>query len=477
MRGGWVPCLLKLLRAVADGCLGVGVQEAPQAAPPGAKGSRGPVRTFDTLREINVVREAGERLPTSLRLSTVLGVFMVAVLLVAGVSFYLAARFFGQRLGDELLVSAAVACLFALLASLLFVRFYFGPVLGFAEGILRKLQYLTATLEHRVTERTAALVDTNARLRGTLQQNRNMQQQIVDASRRAGMADVATSVIHNVGNVLNSVNVSAGLVMETVERSRLQGLTQLAALVRQHEDDWARWITEDEKGRMLPAYLAAVAAAAEQERQIIVNELASLQRNIDHIKVVVARQQGQAKAALGVLESVSLPALMDEALKLACPPSANQADAAGLSIERVYEDDLPRARLDRHKLFETLANLLGNARHALEATPGERRLRVEVRRQGDVRFVIDISDTGCGITPENLPRIFTFGFSTKPGGHGFGLHASAIATAEMGGTLTAHSDGLGRGARFQHRAAAAPTRRWCRRAGGRPLRLTGHPTA
>ena len=237
-------------------------------------------RRFDTLREINVVREAGERLPTSLRLSTVLGVFMVAALLVAATSFYLVARFFGQHLGDELLVSAAVACLFALLASLLFVRFYFGPVLGFAEKILRKLQHLTDTLEHRVTERTAALVDTNARLRGSLEENRGMQQQIVDASRRAGMADVATSVIHNVGNVLNSVNVSAGLVMETVERSRAQGLSQLAALVRQHDQDLVRFLSEDDKGRRLPAYLEAVAAAVDEERRIILAELQSLQRNI-----------------------------------------------------------------------------------------------------------------------------------------------------------------------------------------------------
>jgi signal transduction histidine kinase len=391
------------------------------------------------------VREAGERLPTSLRLSTVLGVFMVAALLVAAASFYLVARFFGQRLGDELLVSAAVACLFALLASLLFVRFYFGPVLGFAETIMRKLQHLTDTLEQRVTERTAALVDTNARLRGSLEQNRGMQQQIVDASRRAGMADVATSVIHNVGNVLNSVNVSAGLVMETVERSRVQGLAQLAALVRQHERDLPQFLTQDEKGRRLPAYLGAVAAAVEKERQVILAELASLQRNIEHIKVVVGRQQGQAKAALGVLESVALAAVVDEALRLAGLAQPGNDD--GIIVERAYAD-VPRARLDRHKLIETLTNLLGNARHALQASPRPRRLRVEIRAEGETRFHIEIVDSGCGISPENLPRIFTFGFSTKPGGHGFGLHASAIATAEMGGTLTAHSDGDGSGARF-----------------------------
>jgi two-component system NtrC family sensor kinase len=425
----------------------------PQRGGARAAATSGTPRT-DTLREIGVVREAGERLPTSLRLSTVLGVFMVATLLLAAVSFYLVARFFGQRLGDELLVSAAVACLFALLAGLSFVRFYFGPVLGFAETIMRKLQHLTDTLEHRVTERTAALVDTNAKLRGSLDENRGMQQQIVDASRRAGMADVATSVIHNVGNVLNSVNVSAGLVRETVERSRAQGLGQLTALIRQHENDWVQFLTQDEKGRRLPAYLEAVAAAVEEERRIIVAELASLQRNIDHIKVVVGRQQGQAKAALGVLESVVLATVVDEALRVAGldQDSVAKSNDDGILVERLY-GEVPRARLDRHKLMETLTNLIGNAHHALQAVPRSiehpRRLRIAIRSRDNLRFEIEISDSGCGISPENLPRIFTFGFTTKPGGHGFGLHASAIATAEMGGTLTAHSDGPGCGARFR----------------------------
>jgi signal transduction histidine kinase len=400
---------------------------------------------IDTQGEINVVRASRRRLPSSLRLNTVLGVMMVAVLLGAATSFYVMARLFGQSLPGELLVSAAVACLFAVLASLLFVRFYFGPVLRFAEDLLRKFQDLTGTLEQRVTERTAALAETNGRLRGTLDQNRSMQQQIVDASRRAGMADVATSVLHNVGNVLNSVNVSAGVVIEKVEKSRMLGLAQVVTLLREHDRDLPRFLAEDERARKLPLYLEKLATAVEEERQVILTELASLQQNIDHIKAVVGRQQGQAKAALGVLESVALGTLLDEALKLALLPASQPP----ITVVRDY-GSLPRARLDRHKLFETLMNLLSNARHALEAaSEGPRQLRVEIMLTGAARFAIEITDTGVGISPENLGRIFTFGFSTKPGGHGFGLHSSAIAMAEMGGTLTAHSEGRGKGARFR----------------------------
>jgi signal transduction histidine kinase len=416
---------------------------------------RGP----DTLRAIRGVREARQRLPTSLKLSTILAVLMVMVLVGAAISFSLVARFFGQTLADELLISAGIACLLAVLAGLLFVRFYFGPVVRFAEEILRKFQQLTGTLEQRVAERTAALADSNARLRGTLDQNRTMQQQIVDASRRAGMADVATSVIHNVGNVLNSVNVSAGVVIERVRQSRVRGLKQLAALLREHESDWVNFLSNDDKGRKLPAYLEALAQAADEDQAVIVSELESLQSNVDHIKAVITRQQSQAKQALGVVESVSLANLVDEALKLAFPRALSTEGQPGhaTNIVRSY-DDMPRVKVDRHKLFQTLANLLGNARDAID-TAGladdatERRgpgcVTVEIKRAGPMRFSIEITDNGCGILADDLARIFTFGFSTKPGGHGFGLHASAIATAEMGGTLTAHSAGLGQGATFR----------------------------
>jgi signal transduction histidine kinase len=119
----------------------------------------------------------------------------------------------------------------------------------------------------------------------------------------------------------------------------------------------------------------------------------------------------------------------------------------GIELVRAYEG-APVVRLDRHKLFEMVMSLLSNARYAVEDQPGARRITVRVRERERDRFVLQIEDSGRGISPENLEKIFTFGFTTRPGGHGFGLHASACAAAEMGGSLTAASDGPGRGACF-----------------------------
>jgi signal transduction histidine kinase len=140
---------------------------------------------------------------------------------------------------------------------------------------------------------------------------------------------------------------------------------------------------------------------------------------------------------------VSVTEVVNDAIRLASSVHGRH----GITVERDFQE-LPAVRLDRHKLFETLMNLLGNARVALEDREGERKITVRIHPRAEGRFAIQVDDTGCGIPPENLSRIFTFGFTTRPGGHGFGLHSSANAAAEMGGSITAASEGVGRGARF-----------------------------
>jgi signal transduction histidine kinase len=74
-------------------------------------------------------------------------------------------------------------------------------------------------------------------------------------------------------------------------------------------------------------------------------------------------------------------------------------------------------------------------------------IEISTRKSGSA-WIFTIADNGIGIPPENLTRIFTHGFTTKKNGHGFGLHSSALAAKEIGGSLRAHSEGSGRGATF-----------------------------
>jgi signal transduction histidine kinase len=319
------------------------------------------------------------------------------------------------------------------------------------EALRRKIarkQQQVDILEAMIEDRSRAvftvneeLAASNARLQATVERLAATQKQLVEASRKAGMADVATTVLHNVGNVLNGVNVSAEVVAGLARSSKGAGLKKAVALLRAQPDP-GRFMTEDPRGQKLIEYLGAIADALDAERERTVLELDALSRNIEHIKAIVSRQQSHAKSG-GVIEKVSLREMLEDALKL----NAASDGARSVIVVRDY-GEVGDIEIDRHKLFQILMNLLSNARHALEDRAAERRLIVRTRASHEERVAIDVEDNGIGIPRENLERIFSHGFTTKTGGHGFGLHSSACAAIELGGALHAHSEGVGEGARF-----------------------------
>jgi predicted ATPase/signal transduction histidine kinase len=282
-------------------------------------------------------------------------------------------------------------------------------------------------LERRVEERTAALAES--------------QRKLVEASRQAGMADVATSVLHNVGNVLNSVNVASGLVVESIKRSKSSGVSKLAVLLNQAE---VRGLLEPHpQAKQVPGYVKTLSEVLEQEQASVLKELDGLQRNIEHIKVIVAMQQTHGRGSKAAVEPVSLRELVDDAVALDALSFRNHP----LEIVRELAE-LPALMLDRHKVLQIITNLLSNARHALrDQVSGAEPIAIRVQRAGKV-LRLQVQDTGCGIAAENMGKIFNHGFTTRSDGHGFGLHASANAATEMGGSLTCASDGAGRGATF-----------------------------
>jgi signal transduction histidine kinase len=269
-----------------------------------------------------------------------------------------------------------------------------------------------------------------------------MHQQLLATSRQAGMAEVATGVLHNVGNVLNSVNVSATLVMDQMRRSKAVNLAKVCTLFDQHKEDLPAFLATDPKGRIIPVYLATLTENLVTERQAAMTELESLRKNIEHIKEIVAMQQDYAKTS-GVNETVSLPDLVEDALRI----NAGSLARHNVDIARDYIAR-PVATLDKHKVIQILINLIRNAKYACDESGRPDKLITVRTTAGDKWVRIAVIDNGVGIPAENLIRIFNHGFTTRKTGHGFGLHSGALAAKELGGALNVQSDGPGRGASF-----------------------------
>jgi PAS domain S-box-containing protein len=266
--------------------------------------------------------------------------------------------------------------------------------------------------------------------------------QLIETSRNAGMAEVATNVLHNVGNVLNSVNISSGLIVESVRKSRASSLAKVVILLREHAHDLGEFITNDSRGKHLPAHLAQLSEHLLDDQKAIVGELDSLRRNVEHIKEIVAMQQSYA-AFGGLKEMINVVNLVEDSLLI------NEGALSRHQVEVTREfEKVPLMNVEKHKILQILVNLLRNAKHACQDSDrADKRLRVRVAN-GDGRVRISVMDNGIGIPPENLTRIFNHGFTTRKEGHGFGLHSGALAAKEMGGSLTVHSDGTGQGAAF-----------------------------
>ncbi|OJH34802.1 ATP-binding protein [Cystobacter ferrugineus] len=271
-----------------------------------------------------------------------------------------------------------------------------------------------------------------------------MHRNLLDASRRAGMAEIATGVLHNVGNALNSVNVSVNLLAERLHQSRVPGgLSRATGLLREHESDLCAFLSQDARGKQLPGYLGALAGQLAEEREEFLDEVRTLQKSVEHIKSVVSMQQKHAHFS-GVVERLDVTELLDDALRL----HAVALERQGIGVRREYTEAM-MVRLDRHKLLQILLNLLTNAGHALtESGRPDKLLTIRVERVPPERVRIAVADNGIGIAPEDAPRLFTQGFTTKKDGHGFGLHISALAAREMDAFLSCSSEGRGHGATF-----------------------------
>jgi signal transduction histidine kinase len=284
-------------------------------------------------------------------------------------------------------------------------------------------------LEERVEERTRELKDVHM--------------QLVQTARRAGMAEIATNVLHNVGNVLNSVYTSAQLAKERMTDMRLEQVGRVAHLLQERQSDVGTFLSQDERGKNVVPFLQKLGRNLLEERKQIVSLLDDVGRYTEHVGDIVKVQQNYARTPR-VQEPVHLAALVEDAIRI---------NAAGLTRHQVKVvrelADLPPVLTDKHKTLMILVNLVSNAKYAMDGVPvAERLLTVKLERTAHSQVRLQVRDNGMGIAPEMLTRIFQYGFTTREDGHGFGLHSSALAAQELEGSLTVHSDGPGRGATF-----------------------------
>ncbi len=368
------------------------------------------------------------------------GLYLGILVTVLGVSFLIAVLV-GSRL--ERLISMPIHALAETARRIAVRNDYSLRAETFGDDEIGTLTKSFNQMLERIQNRDAALrYEISQRIRAETELQ-TAQQQLVDASRQEGMADVAACVLHNVGNVLNSVNVSATLIAETLHHSRADNLFKATQILDQQKSGLAAFLSIDPKGQLLPGYLLEATEHIVQERASVLTEIDLLHKNIDHIKEIVAMQQRYARSA-GHIEELPIDALVEDAIRL----NASAFQSHNVLLVRDF-GPVPMVQVDKHKVLQVLVNLLRNAGYALDdAALQKKRLAISIRQKSNSFVEIVVDDNGIGISENNLKVLFSYGFTTRKEGHGFGLHSGALAAQQMGGRLSAESGGHMRGATF-----------------------------
>lgn len=306
-------------------------------------------------------------------------------------------------------------------------------------------------LEQRVDERTQELEDEVEKTKQAYAELQDLQSQLTATARAAGMAEIANGVLHNIGNVLNSVNVAAQLSIENVRNLPIGKLDRVALLLQDKRQELGEDWTTFEGISALPDLLLQLSNALNTQRAAVTRELQQLEEHIEFVKQIVQSQQSFSRQA-GVLEEVSVTEVFETAWKfVSC-----HSHRSGIQVSRQF-DFRGKIRIDKGKLLQILSNYIKNSIEAVrECSQAEPSLVLATRQLNDGMVEFSVTDNGQGIDPASLESIFRHGFTTKADGHGFGLHSAACAARELQGNVAVHSDGIGLGARFCVRVPLSP---------------------
>jgi len=268
---------------------------------------------------------------------------------------------------------------------------------------------------------------------------RNQEQ--FEKARQLGMAEISASVLHNVGNVLTSVNVSANTISEKLNSAKAYNLDKLCVLLRENQHDLANFFKKDPRGVKVIDFMENLTQFHQEEQQKFADEIKVILKNVGTIKEIISTQQTMSKD-LGMENLILINEIMDESLLIAGLSMRDE-----ITLEKHY-GKLEPVLIDKVKLLQVLINLLHNAKDALFESSNPKKILAITTSAKNSKVTIEIKDNGIGIAAKNINKIFQHGFTTKASGHGFGLHTSALIVNELGGDIQVHGENSEKGATF-----------------------------
>lgn len=317
-----------------------------------------------------------------------------------------------------------------------------------------ELKDYAENLERMVEEKTGELLRANEELSAAIKSLNETREQLALSAHRAGMAEIAASVLHNIGNAINSINVRTYNLAERMLTREIQSLERIYDLLRSGK---MLQTTEADKGdrESLLAFLSTIIEIIKKKNEDFRTDMEFLRKGLDHVMEIIALQQRYA-GLRGLETRVDFNELIRDAAEML------QDSITQRQIRMEFQlNDLPLLLLDKNKLIQILINIFKNAYESIDMAPPENEKKILVstslvKEATDEFAEAVIADTGVGISPEEKDKVFQFSYSTKKRKTGFGLHDAANYITAQGGSVRLLSEGRNRGA---HVVIRLPVRR------------------
>ncbi len=262
-----------------------------------------------------------------------------------------------------------------------------------------------------------------------------------------GRLEILDTILHNIGNAINSVTIGIDTVQRSMAESRLiHRLSALADAVRAHQDDWSDYVLNDPQGRQVAPFIIALADDFARDNADLIKTVERVRERTKHITDIVRTQKALGNSSMD-RKDISLPDALSDAVKVL----QESLDRRGISVAVDCENAPQEIRVQESPFHQMLVNLVKNSIEAIDdraasGGPAEApRIGIRAYVEGDF-LNLDVSDNGIGIDTKTSRLIFAAGYTTKKQGSGLGLHSTANFVVGSGGQIHPLSDGIGHGA-------------------------------
>jgi PAS domain S-box-containing protein len=262
-----------------------------------------------------------------------------------------------------------------------------------------------------------------------------------------GRLEIVDTLLHNIGNAINSVTIGVGTIYENVVDNRLtHRLIALAKAIKMHQDDFADYVQNHPQGQQVGPFITALAEDFMKQDEKLAKTVSRVRDRAEHIADIVRMQKSlgrnsvyrkdiNLRKAIGAISKV-----LDDSI------SKRNIDI------RIDCDNAPEEiRTQESQFHQMLINLVKNSVEAIDELAVSGGLNetpfIEVRCyvESDL-FVLEVTDNGIGIEKDDFESILEAGYTTRELGSGLGLHSIANFASQCGGEVYPLSEGIGKGA-------------------------------